>query len=272
MSIDDQRAIDELAAAYALDALDADERALFEAKASPEARAEATALAETASRLSSDEATPSPFLRASVLDAIARTPQLPAEDATVTPLRPAPAPAPALDADDDEPIRAAGGGAAAPAPGPAERRAKARWRPLRTLVGVAAAAALLSGGIAIGTQLDGGDDRAEAVGAIVAATDAQRAEVEMADGSVATVVWSAEEGRSAILFDGLGSAPAGQVYQAWYIDAAGPHSAGTFTSAGGSTAYVLDGELTPGTAVGVTVEPDGGSEAPTTDPILVVET
>lgn len=271
MSIDDQRAIDELAAAYALDALDADERALFEAKASPEARAEATALAETASRLSSDEATPSPFLRASVLDAIARTPQLPAEDATVTPLRAAPAPAP----DDDEgvePLRASGGGAVATAPGPAERRAKARWRPLRTLVGVAAAAALLSGGIAIGTQLDGGDDRSEAVGAIVAASDAQRAEVEMADGSVATVVWSAEEGRSAILFDGLGSAPAGQVYQAWYIDAAGPHSAGTFSSAGGSTAYVLDGELTPGTAVGVTVEPDGGSEAPTTDPILVVET
>lgn len=271
MSIDDQRAIDELAAAYALDALDGDERALFEAKASPEARAEAAALAVTASRLSSDEATPSPFLRASVLDAIARTPQLPAEDATVTPLRAAPASAPGLD-EDDEPLRAVGGGAAAPLPGPAERRAKARWRPLRTLVGVAAAAALLSGGIAIGTQLDGGDDRAEAVGAIVAASDAQRTEVEMADGSVATVVWSAEEGRSAILFDGLGEAPAGQVYQAWYIDAAGPHSAGTFTSAGGSTAYVLDGELTPGTAVGVTVEPDGGSEAPTTDPILVVET
>ncbi len=271
MSIDDQRAIDELAAAYALDALDADERALFEAKASPEARAEAAALAETASRLSSDEATPSPFLRASVLDAIARTPQLPAEDATVTPLLAASAPA--LDDDeDDEPLRASGGGAVALAPGPAERRAKARWRPLRTLVGVAAAAALLSGGRAIGTQLGGGDDRAEAVGAIVAASDAQRAEVEMADGSVATVVWSAEEGRSAILFDGLGSAPAGQVYQAWYIDAAGPHSAGTFSSAGGSTAYVLDGELTPGTAVGVTVEPDGGSEAPTTDPILVVET
>ncbi len=164
-----------------------------------------------------------------------------------------------------EPPRASTG------PGPAERRARARWRPLRTVGAIAAGAALLLGGVAVGAQL-GEDSRNEALGAVVSAADAQRDEVELADGSTATVVWSAERGQSAILFDGLTAAPAGRTYQAWYIDADGPQSAGTFDASGDATAFLLDGALTAGAAVGVTVEPDGGSDAPTTDPILVVET
>lgn len=54
--------------------------------------------------------------------------------------------------------------------------------------------------------------------------------------------------------------------------AGGAHSAGLFDGRGTSTAFLLDGELAAGVAVGVTVEPAGGSEAPTTEPILVVQT
>ncbi|RWR20252.1 anti-sigma factor, partial [Agrococcus lahaulensis] len=75
---DDRRSVDDLAAAYALDALTPEERARFEAEASPEARAEASALADTATLLGGDQAAPPPSLRASVLDAIAHEPQLPA--------------------------------------------------------------------------------------------------------------------------------------------------------------------------------------------------
>ncbi|MFA4841902.1 MAG: anti-sigma factor, partial [Agrococcus sp.] len=135
----------------------------------------------------------------------------------------------------------------------------------------AAGAALLLGGVALGSQL-GGDSRQEALGAVVSAADAERTEVALPDGSTATVIWSAERGQSAILFDGLSAAPEGSTYQAWYIDEDGPHSAGTFEAGGDATAFLLDGALTAGSAVGVTVEPDGGSETPTTDPILVVET
>ena len=35
---------------------------------------------------------------------------------------------------------------------------------------------------------------------------------------------------------------------------------------------VLEGEFVPGTAVGITVEPAGGSEQPTTEPIAVIAT
>jgi anti-sigma-K factor RskA len=35
---------------------------------------------------------------------------------------------------------------------------------------------------------------------------------------------------------------------------------------------VLEGSFTPGVAVGVTVEPEGGSPQPTTEPIVVIPT
>lgn len=260
---DDQRSIDDLAAAYALDALSPAERARFEAEATPEALAEAARLADTATLLSGDSVAPPPGLRASVLDAIAREPQLPAEPPVEAPS--AVAPAPWDEPMSVEPPRAAVG------TGPAERRARARWRPLRTIGAIAAGSALLLGGVALGTQL-GDDSRNEALGAVVSAADAERDEVELADGSSATVVWSADRRQSVILFDGLGSAPEGSTYQAWYIGADGAQSAGTFDASGGITAFLLDGGFTAGAAVGVTVEPDGGSDAPTTDPILVVET
>lgn len=271
----DERSVDDLAAAYALDALSREERARFEAEASPEARREAAELAETAAQLIEDEVAPPPSLRASVLDAIGREPQEPAApSARSSGAVPEDAPG-RPDASASERSAAApvhdGDAPARREIGPAERRARARWRPVQLVAAVAAGAALLAGGIAIGAQLDGPTQQ-EALGAIVAADDAQRSEVELAGGATATVIWSAERAQSVLLFDGLGPAPHGHEYQAWYIDAAGPHSAGVFQADDGSTAVVLEGEMRAGVAVGVTVEPEGGSEAPTTEPFLVVQT
>ncbi len=289
----EERSVDDLAAAYALDALSAEERARFEAEASPAALREAAELAGTAAQLADDEVAPPPSLRTSVLDAIRGEPQdaAPAAPQATAPGVPQETTADALrqDATRQDAPRAPGGpdasghprGAAAPIhdasgsagrePGPAERRARARWRPVQLIAAVAAAGALLAGGIAIGAQL-GGPTQQEALGAVVAADDAQRSEVELDGGATATVIWSAELAQSVLLFDGLGPAPHGHEYQAWYIDAAGPHSAGVFQADEGSTAVLLKGELRAGVAVGVTVEPEGGSEAPTTEPFLVVQT
>lgn len=294
---DEQRSVDDLAPAYALDALTAEERARFEAEASPAARREAAELADIATLLSSDEVAPPPGLRASILDAIREEPQEPAAPSAAPPLasdalpsdalpneasdRPsrsgpraaAPDPLDATDASDAAPATPVieHGPAAPREPGPAERRARARWRPLQLVGAVAASAALLAGGIVIGTQL-GGPSQQEALGAVVAADDAQRSEVELEGGATATVIWSAEHAQSVLLFEGLGAAPHGHEYQAWYIDAAGPHSAGVFQADDDSTAVLLEGEMSAGVAVGVTVEPEGGSEAPTTEPFLVVQT
>jgi anti-sigma-K factor RskA len=275
-SAHEQREVDGLAAAYALDALTAEERARFEAEASPAALREAALLAETATHLADDEVAPPASLRAGVLGAIRSEPQLPAEPGDASAPEVAARPVEPADQRVAPAARPAAAEAAAPprderAPGPAERRARARWRPMRVVAGIAAGAALLAGGIAIGAQL-GGDGQQEALGAVVAAADAERSEVELADGGTVSVIWSEQRGQTVLLLDGLGAAPSGSTYQAWYIGAAGPRSAGTFQAAGGSTAVLLEGQRDAGVVVGVTVEPEGGSEAPTTEPFLVVQT
>jgi len=52
----------------------------------------------------------------------------------------------------------------------------------------------------------------------------------------------------------------------------GAVSAGTFDSSGTGTVWrVLDGSITVGDLIGVTVEPKGGSTQPTTDPIVAIQ-
>ena len=62
------------------------------------------------------------------------------------------------------------------------------------------------------------------------------------------------------------------MYELWYIGESGARPAGTFSvSESGATWRVLDGDMVAGDMVGVTVEPRGGSEQPTTDPIVAIE-
>lgn len=227
---------------------------------------------------------PPASLRDELMARIALTPQLPAVGgieadggadavtaASPTLLLPA-APAPDATAAEVAPV--------APGvreePGPAERRASARWRrPVGALLAVAAASALFFGGLAIGTLSDStpasNPSQAEELAAIAAAPDSQRAAAEVAGGGTATLVWSGELGRSALLADGLAPLPEGQTYQLWYIGEEGPVSAGTFeASSKGTTWHVLEGEMSAGDTVGVTVEPSGGSDAPTSDPIVAI--
>lgn len=164
--------------------------------------------------------------------------------------------------------------AVTPAVTPAERKAAARWRrPVGVLLAVAAASGLFFGGIAIG-QLEGttpAQTQAAQLAEIAAAPDSQRAVADVAGGGTATLVWSGELGRSALLADGLAPLPDDQTYQLWYIGEEGPVSAGTFEASGqGTTWHVLDGKMSAGDTVGVTVEPRGGSQAPTTDPIVAI--
>jgi anti-sigma-K factor RskA len=63
--------------------------------------------------------------------------------------------------------------------------------------------------------------------------------------------------------------PAGHVYQAWRIDGGAPVSLGVVETTSGSVAMHAD--LEGATAVAISVEPVGGSPAPTTNPVLVAE-
>ena len=292
----------ELTGAYALDAVSREEATAFElaAAASESLWDEADGLQETAALLglASAPVTPSERMKIDLMAKIASTPQLPAAvsaatSATTSVARPegaADAVAPVADAAPlvdvapaapvPSPDAADAPTPAAPIAGRAEARARTRWlaRPTGILVAAVAAVALFIGGGAVGSILTNAgaptavDASAAALADILAADDAQRASAPIETGGTATLVWSNSLGRSAVLVDELPELPEGKVYEAWYIDPSGPASAGTFTPAdAGTTWHVLDGTMSAGDAVGVTVEPTGGSDQPTTAPILVMQ-
>jgi len=63
----------------------------------------------------------------------------------------------------------------------------------------------------------------------------------------------------------LADPPPGREYQAWGIDESGAVSLGLLPNSG---TVALRGDLSKATAVAISVEPKGGSDEPTTDPVL----
>lgn len=230
---------------------------------------EARAFEEVAAQLalSAEPVEPRPELKASLFAAIATTPQLPAQDAA----RPAvSAPAPTTAEPTREPTREA-------APGPAERAAQRRWfqRPGLLLGAAAAAILLFIGGAFVGSTLAGNDSyqsqQASALAEINAASDVQRATADVDGGGTATLVWSGELGRSALVANDLPALPDGKTYELWYMRDGEAIPAGTMNPAStGSTWRVLTGEMSAGDTVGVTVEPKGGSDKPTSTPVVTI--
>lgn len=215
--------------------------------------------------LAADRVEPRPELKAALLARLADTPQLPAQDA-------------------DEQVateEAAGEATSAPMPSPAltpaERTARRRWfqRPGLILGAAAAAVLLFVGGTFVGSTLSGSNSyqsqQASALAEINAAPDVQRATATVAGGGTATLVWSGKLGRSALVADQLPPLPDDKTYELWYIRDGKAIPAGTMTPSGsGSTWRVLTGDMAAGDTVGVTVEPSGGSDRPTTDPIVAI--
>jgi anti-sigma-K factor RskA len=144
-------------------------------------------------------------------------------------------------------------------------------RPVAAVLGAAAAIVLIVGGATVALQLT---REPSVVEQITAAADYERVVGDVDGGGSVTAMWSDSLGRAAILVDDLAELPSDRVYQAWFIDEAGhaePNA--TFGASGSQTLTVsLTGEMDAGDAIGITIEPAGGSEQPTTNPIVVIPT
>ena len=267
-----------LAAAYALDALDVDERAEFERAlaASPELRDEVDAYADSTAHLAeqAEPVAPPPSLRARLMAELDSTPQV-APDAARAASPEIAAPVPSVAPAEATPSPTSTAGGSDRTVGRAESAARRRWfqRP-GAIIGAAAAAVVLIVGAVIGIGWAGpnGWGAQREMAAIAEAPDAQSQTLEVEGGGEVTLVSSADQGRSGVVVEGLPYLGADQTYELWYIDDAGADSAGTFDVSGSETWRVLDGSFTPGVAVGITVEPAGGSPQPTTEPIVVIAT
>jgi len=79
----------------------------------------------------------------------------------------------------------------------------------------------------------------------------------------------ASGGSGALVLSNLVAAPAGKTYQAWVIRGRAVASAGLFRGGQATTIVTLSQPVRAGSLVAVTVEPAGGTAAPTRKPFIV---
>ena len=146
---------------------------------------------------------------------------------------------------------------------------------LRRTIAVAAAAVLVAGGAGLGGiawQSHQAAQEAQAQAAAMARVMADPSRVQSdgiaTAGGSATVV--AASGQAVFSADRLPALSPGRVYQLWLIDAAGVHSAGVLELQNGSGQELVD-DVQRGSSLAVSVEPEGGSKQPTTQPILKLD-
>jgi anti-sigma-K factor RskA len=77
-----------------------------------------------------------------------------------------------------------------------------------------------------------------------------------------------EGGRTVLVADGLPPVEEDETYQIWVISGEEPRPSGLFRPGEEMVTVPVEGTLRGADAVAITVEPEGGSPAPTTDPML----
>ncbi len=92
-----------------------------------------------------------------------------------------------------------------------------------------------------------------------------------ATGATAAVLWTPDEGRAVLAVDRFPALEAGRVFQGWVTRGTTVQSIGTFeVNPDGSGVLIFDAALLEGSfdALGVTIEPAGGSDGPTSPPVV----
>ncbi|WP_338899123.1 anti-sigma factor [Streptomyces sp. TG1A-60] len=256
MSLFRREDLHSLAAPYALDALEPDERRRFDKhlERCDRCPAEVRALSEDAVRLAWSTAAPAPAaLRDRVLAAVRDTPQeAPAQARPQQHLPPH---------------------VWGTAPPPKTRARAPRMRPLFAPLAAATAAAALVVASLFAVQADRARDQLEAeraqaseIAHVLAAPDARVSGDRDAEGHGIGVIASAEEGSAIVTLSGFEDLPDGRVHQLWLMRPdVQPRSLGLFD---GDTPVVANGMDSDATSLAVTVEPDGGSPQPTSQPVV----
>jgi anti-sigma-K factor RskA len=162
----------------------------------------------------------------------------------------------------------------------------ARWRgtPRRRRAAQWALAACLAGAVGLGGVAVWQHDRAEAahvaarraeqrvndISAVLSAPDARTARTRFDGGADGTLVVSRGLDRAVFVAAGMERPPGGKVYQLWLNDHGTMRPAGLMDPDRESEAVLLRGDVVSASGLGITVEPAGGSDRPTSAPIALV--
>ncbi len=80
-----------------------------------------------------------------------------------------------------------------------------------------------------------------------------------------------EGDRAVLVVEDMPPVPEGKTYQIWVIEDDAPKPGGLFEPGAGSVAALVEHPVGGGDVIAVTIEPEGGSPQPTTEPMLAAE-
>jgi anti-sigma-K factor RskA len=101
---------------------------------------------------------------------------------------------------------------------------------------------------------------------LVSQPGATRLPLVRSAGTLSVVIGRSD--RAVLIGSNIAPAPTAKEYEVWVIRAGEPRRAGLFSGGAGKTTIELTRDLPPGATVAVTLEPRGGSNAPTTTPLF----
>jgi anti-sigma-K factor RskA len=220
---------------YAVDALEGDELARFEAHLAtcPECRAEVDGFRETTATMASSAAsTPPPATRDAVLAEVARTRQVPPVTDEVS-----------------------------------HRRSRRRWM---TVAAIAAAVVVIAGvaGLLVHDSSTHAPEN-DQIAAVVSRDDAKTVELSGEDHTSVKLVWSPSANEAVLLSNDLAAPPDGKTYELWAVAGDTAARAAVFRpDEDGRLRVHFPADMHGVDTVGVTVEPSGGSATPTSPMIL----
>ena len=112
---------------------------------------------------------------------------------------------------------------------------------------------------------------ASATAAVLNSADAELVRGEVTGGGSGSLVVSRDREEAVVFTTGLEQPAAGTTYQIWAIGEQGAQSRGLLTPGDGGDAGKVVSWPTEATTFGMTIEPAGGSDQPTTDPVLLLD-
>jgi len=164
----------------------------------------------------------------------------------------------------------------------AETQPAPRKRPMTTLFALAASTLLVLSAVLAGALVNQQQDSAEIEDSLTAAeaereraqrllsaSDLSFTEAEASVGGSLSLAYSVSERMMQLTPHDMPELPEDQTMQLWLIDDSGAQSAGLMT--GAQTELLTDVAVAEDMTFGITVEPAGGSDEPTSEPVLLAD-
>ncbi|MFD3376747.1 MULTISPECIES: anti-sigma factor [unclassified Streptomyces] len=119
-------------------------------------------------------------------------------------------------------------------------------------------------------QAQQAEQRTDRIAAVLAAPDARTRATTLPGGATGTVTVSDRQDKAVFAVSGMADPPRGKVYQLWFDDDGTMRSAGLMDPGRSDQSVLMRGALDGASGMGITIEPTGGSEQPTSTPLALM--